>query len=179
MMKKLKVLFVILLFPLWSYGQTWVERSTDVLCLAPSATGLVKAVVEKDRKGIVELGLSSATTIALNYALEATITKDRPDGTGHHSFPSTHTAAAFDGATFLMRRYGWQWGVPAYAVSAYVAWGRVHAQRHDWWDVLGGAVLGAGSALIYTRPFAENIDVVVAPATFGKDGCGVYMALSF
>ena len=77
----------------------FVERSTDVLCLAPSATGLIKAIVEKDKKGILQLGLSSATTLAINYGLEAVIKKDRPDGTGHHAFPSTHTAVAFDGAS--------------------------------------------------------------------------------
>lgn len=157
----------------------FVKRSTDVLCLAPSTTGLVKAIVEKDKKGILQLGLSSATTLALNYGLEAVIEKDRPDGTGHHAFPSTHTAVAFDGASFLMRRYGWKWGVPAYAVATYVAWGRVHAKRHDWWDVLGGAAIGAGSAFIYTRPFVKNMDLSISPASFGNDACGLTASLQF
>lgn len=156
-----------------------VQKSTDVLCLVPSATGLVKAIVEKDKKGILQLGLSSATTLAVNYGLEAVIRKDRPDGTGHHAFPSTHTAVAFDGASFLMRRYGWKWGVPAYALSTYVAWGRVHAKRHDWWDVLGGAAIGAGSAFIYTRPFTKNVDLTISPASFGTDACGLMATLQF
>lgn len=156
-----------------------VRRSTDVLCLAPSATGLVKAIVEKDKKGILQLGLSSATTLAVNYGLEAAIKKDRPDGTGRHAFPSTHTAVAFDGASFLMRRYGWKWGVPAYALSTYVAWGRVHAKRHDWWDVLGGAAIGAGSAFIYTRPFTKNMDLTISPASFGTDACGLMATIQF
>ena len=156
-----------------------VKRSTDVLCLLPSGTGFVKALVEQDREGLWQLGLSSATTLAANYALEAAIKKDRPDGTGHHAFPSTHAAVAFDGATFLMRRYGWKWGVPAYAVSAYVAWGRVYADRHDWWDVLGGAVLGTASALIYTRPISRKADLTIAPVAFGRDACGVGMYLRF
>lgn len=157
----------------------FVERSTDVLCLAPSAVGLAKAIVEKDNKGVLQLGLSTLTTIGVNYGLEAAIKKDRPDGTGEHSFPSTHTAVAFDGATFLMRRYGWEWGVPAYAVSTYVAWGRVHCDRHDWWDVLGGAALGAGCALIYTRPFMKNTDLTISPAIFGNSGKGLTAQLRF
>lgn len=156
-----------------------VRRSTDVLCLAPSATGLVKAIVEKDKKGVLQLGLSSATTLAVNYGLEAVVKKDRPDGTGHHAFPSTHTAVAFDGASFLMRRYGWKWGVPAYVVSTYVAWGRVHAKRHDWWDVLGGAAIGAGSAFIYTRPFTKNMDLTISPASFAGDACGLMATIQF
>lgn len=163
----------------------FVEHSTDVLCLAPAATGLVKAIAENDKKGIVQLALSSATGIAANYALNACIKKDAPQmpqdpgWDDRHTFPSTHTMAAFTGSTFLMKRYGWKWGAPAYALSAYVAWGRVHTDHHDWWDVLGGALVGAGSALIYTRPFTQNIDLTLAPATFGKQGAGMYMVLNF
>ena len=163
----------------------FVERSTDVLCLVPSATGLVKAIVEHDRKGILELGLSSVTGIALNYGLNACIKKDRPEiplnagWSDHHAFPSTHTMATFNGASFLMRRYGWKWGVPAYAVSTYVAWGRVHVGKHDWWDVLGGAAIGAGSAFIFTHPFVRNVDLTIAPVSFGDDGAGVFVAMQF
>lgn len=162
----------------------FVERSTDILCFAPTATGLLKAIVDKDRKGIVQVSLGTVTGIALNYGLNACIKKDRPemplnpDWGDRHAFPSTHSMAAFDGATFLMRRYGWKWGVPAYIVSTYVAWGRVHANRHDWWDVLGGAVVGAGSALIYTRPFVKNLDLTIAPAAMPNGG-GMYMSLNF
>lgn len=174
------------IFPQVLFAQSeFVKRSTDVLCLAPSATGLIKAIAQDDRKGIIELGLSSATGIALNYGLNACIKKERPempfeaDWSDHHAFPSTHTMAAFDGATFLMRRYGWQWGVPAYVVSTYVAWGRVNAGKHDWWDVLSGAAIGAGSALIYTRPFVKKLDLTIAPMTLGQNGAGVYLSLNF
>ncbi len=133
-----------------------VKRATDVLCLAPSATGLGMVIAKKDRKGFFQLGYSSITCLAANYTMELCITKDRPDGSGHHAFPSTHTAIAFNGATFLMRRYGWKVGVPAYLVASFVAWGRVHADRHDWWDVAGGAALGVGTAMIFTRPLSKS-----------------------
>lgn len=156
-----------------------VNLSTHCLCLVPSATGFIKAIAEKDKIGIHQLGVSTMTTFALNYTLEACITKERPDGTGMHSFPSTHTAVSFDGATFLMRRYGWKWGVPAYVVSTYVGWGRVFAQKHDWWDVLGGAAIGAGSALIFTRPFAKKVNLTIAPASFSNGCHGLYASIKF
>ncbi len=166
----MRYLFLLALVLITSTGirAQFVEKSTDVLCLVPSAVSAVNTLARHDRKGMLQLALSSATCLAVNYGLEAMITKDRPDGSGRHSFPSTHTVVAFNGATFLMRRYGWQWGVPAYAVAAYVGWGRVHADRHDWWDVLGGAAIGAGTALIFTRPFeVKNAGVTMSPILGG------------
>lgn len=156
-----------------------VKRTTDVLCLVPSGVGLVKAICDHDRKGIWQLGLSTATTLAVNYGLEAIVRKDRPDGDGHHAFPSTHTAVVWDGATYLMRRHGWKWGVPAYAVATYVAWGRVYTKRHDAWDVLAGAAIGAGAALIYTRRSDRGTEIALSPATWGRESCGLACRITF
>ena len=156
-----------------------LRHTTDVLCLLPDATGLGLAIAKHDTEGLNQLGLSTATCLALNYGLELCIRKDRPDGTGHHAFPSTHTAVAFNGSTFLMKRYGWKWGVPAYVVSSFVAWGRVHTDRHDWWDVLGGAAIGAGTAFIFTRPFVKDVDVAISPTTFGDRAYGLTATIQF
>lgn len=156
-----------------------VLHSTDIVGALPTATGFILALAQHDRKGIVQLGLSTATTVALNYGVEALVHKRRPDGSDDHAFPSSHTSVAFDGATFLMRRYGPKWGIPAYAVATYTAWGRVYGKRHDWWDVLGGAVLGAGCALIYTRPLPRDVSLTIAPTGFGGEACGLTATLQF
>ena len=160
-------------------GDDGLRHTTDVLCLVPDATALGVAIAKHDTEGLKQLGLSTATCLALNYGLELCIKKDRPDGTGHHAFPSTHTAVAFNGSTFLMKRYCWEWGVPAYVVSSFVAWGRVHTDRHDWWDVLGGAAIGAGSAFIFTRPFVKDVDVAISPTTFGDRAYGLTATIQF
>lgn len=179
-MKPLLLLLLLLLpFAKVSAQKDAIDKSTDVLAVLPTATGVVAAVIEHDRKGAIQLGLSTASTLAINYGLEALIKKDRPDGSGHHSFPSTHTAVAFDGSTYLMRRYGWKWGVPAYIASTYVAWGRVYADKHDVWDVLGGAAIGTGCAFLFTRPFMKEKQITLAPASFGHEGCGVYLSMVF
>ncbi len=156
-----------------------LKTTSDLLCLVPDATALGVAIAKHDTEGLKQLGLSTATCLAVNYGLELCIRKDRPDGTGHHAFPSTHTAVAFNGSTFLMKRYGWKWGVPAYVVSSFVAWSRVHTDRHDWWDVLGGAAIGAGSAFIFTRPFVKDVDVAVSPAAFGNEAYGMTVSIQF
>lgn len=172
------IICAMLLLPASAEAQ-FVEKSTTALCLVPSAVAAVNTLSRHDRQGVWQLALSSATCLAVNYSLEAVITKDRPDGSGHHSFPSTHTAVAFNGATFLARRYGWRWGVPAYAVAAYVGWGRVHAERHDWWDVLGGAAIGTGTALIFARPYqTKNTEISLAPI-FGKGRYGLSASVIF
>lgn len=141
-----------------------VDQSTDYLSLVPATTGLVVALCNKDYQGLKQLALGGATSVATNYLLELAIKKDRPDGSGHHAFPSTHSAVAFTGAAFLQRRYGWKWGAPAYVLSTYVAWGRVYAKKHDVWDVLAGAAIGAGSSYIFTRPFVRKTNLTIAPS---------------
>ncbi len=160
-------------------GDDGLRHTTDVLCLLPDATALGVAIAKHDTEGMMQLAFSTATCLAVNYGLELCIRKDRPDGTGHHAFPSTHTAVAFNGSTFLMKRYGWKLGVPAYVVSSFVAWGRVHTDRHDWWDVLGGAAIGAGSAFIFTRPFVKDVDVAISPTTFGDRAYGLTATIQF
>ena len=155
-----------------------VDRSTDVLMFVPAVTGLTVALCEKDYTGIKQLALSGVTSAATNYLLELSIKKDRPDGTGHHAFPSTHVTASFTGAAYLQRRYGWKWGVPAYAVSAYVAWGRIYAKKHDIWDVLAGAAIGLGSGYLYTRPFAKHVNLVIAPTVLHEHP-GIYLSANF
>jgi membrane-associated phospholipid phosphatase len=180
MMKRLIIILLAVTSTLHVMAEdTFVKRSTDVLCLVPDAAALGVAIAKHDTEGLKQLGLSTATCLAVNYGLELCIRKDRPDGTGHHAFPSTHTAVAFNGSTFLMKRYGWKYGVPAYVLSSYVAWGRVHSDRHDWWDALGGAVIGAGSAWLFTRPFVRDVDVTISPTTFGDRAYGLTATIQF
>ena len=159
--------------------KTFVERSTDVLSVTPTLAALTVSIVENDTKGMAELGLSTAATLVANYALEASIKKSRPDGTGNHSFPSTHTALAFDGASYLMKRYGWKWGIPAYSVSTYVAWGRVYADKHDVWDVLGGAALGTAAALVFTHSRNSGVLLSVSPCVMGNSAKGLHASITF
>ena len=147
-----------------------VKKSTDIVMFLPGAMGVATALIKGDSKGLLQLAESEATSVAAAYLLKHTIRKERPDGSDMHSFPSNHAGVAFSGATFLQRRYGWKLGVPAYAVSTYVAWGRVYSKRHDVWDVLAGAAIGVGSALVFTRPFAEKHNVTLAPIAWPEGG---------
>lgn len=156
-----------------------VDVSTDIAMLVPAALGASIAFVEGDYKGLFQLGEVVATQVAVCYTLKYLTNKERPDGSDNRSFPSAHSGLSFGGATFLHKRYGWKWGVPAYLVSGYVAWGRIYAKRHDVWDVIAGTAIGIGSGLLFTTPFAKEHDLVVSPTVNYEGNCGIYMSMKF
>ena len=89
-----------------------------------------------------------------------------------------HTSVSFAGAAFIQRRYGWKWGIPAYAVASYVGWSRTYGKKHDWWDVAAGAAIGIGSAYIFTRPFASKHNLSISPIA-GDKHFGFYASMTF
>ena len=181
MIKRLLIITLLAVFmPLRSVAQyaRAVDYSTDVAMFVPAAVGLGVAIYEGDREGIAQLGKTLAVSTAVTYILKYSVKKARPDGDGFDAFPSNHCNFAFGGATYLQRRYGWKWGVPAYLVSAYVAWGRIYAKKHDIWDVLAGAAISVGSGFLFTTPFAKKHNVQLAPVITGEGGCGVYFSMT-
>lgn len=156
-----------------------VETSTDVLMFVNPVAGFVGSLVMKDYQGTKEMVIGGAGNLAATYILKYAVKKERPDKSNHHSFPSAHTSISMQGAAFIQRRYGWKFGIPAFAVSAYVGWGRIYAKKHDIWDVLGGAAIGAASGYIFTRPLARKHNLVLEPTVVGNGYPGVYMALTF
>lgn len=180
-MKKILLLFLVIgLFYGTSSAQSRraVDLSTDVAMFVPVALGAGASLCKGDYEGLLQLGKTVAISTAATYILKYSVKKSRPDGSGFDAFPSNHNNFSFAGATFLMKRYGWKWGVPAYLVSGYVAWGRIYAGKHDIWDVLAGAAIGVGSGLLFTTPFAKKHDVALTPTITPDGGCGIYFSMS-
>lgn len=100
----------------------------------------------------------------------------RPDGSDRRSFPSSHTATSFAAAASLQNRYGWQLGVPAQLVAAFVGLARVKADKHHWYDVIAGAAIGEASVFLITTRHDANVRIL--PWGDSKGG-GVAMAMRF
>ncbi|MCD8041819.1 MAG: phosphatase PAP2 family protein [Tannerellaceae bacterium] len=161
-----------------SSGRKAVKTSGDVLFLAAPVAALTTVLVLNDWQGLKQGAFTGLTTLGVSYGLKYAINKRRPDDSDNHSFPSFHTGASFAGAAFLQKRYGWKWGAPAYVVAGYVGWSRTYGKKHDWWDVLAGAAIGVGSAYLYTRPFADNHNLSIAPVA-SPTHFGFHAQLSF
>lgn len=193
-MRKILIL-IMLLLPSMVWGQTYFEpaagdvytptklqkrvaTSTDIVMLALPVATLAGVLIERDWQGLIQgvetAGATAAATLILKYA----VSERRPDGSDMHSFPSGHTAASFATAAFLQRRYGWAFGAPAYALAAYVGWGRVYSKKHHWWDVIAGGAIGAASAYIFTKPFAKKHNLQISPVSDGRN-VGIYASMEF
>lgn len=161
-----------------THAQKGVKTSTDVVLVALPVATLAGVLIEQDWTGLKQLALSEATNFGASMLIKCIVREDRPDHSNRHSFPSGHTSISFATATFLQRRYGWKFGVPAYVLSTYVGWGRVFAKKHHWWDVLAGAAIGTGASLIYTRPFAEIHELTLIPSA-SPDGLSLSASMTF
>jgi membrane-associated phospholipid phosphatase len=129
-----------------------IEETGDVLQLLIPAAAYTTTFILDDREGRRQFYKSLLVNIGVTYGLKLSIDKDRPEGHGDFAFPSAHTSSAFQGATFLQRRYGWKYGVPAYVAAAFVGFSREEADKHDQVDVLSGAVIGIVSGYLLASP---------------------------
>lgn len=131
------------------------ETAGDVLqvLLPVAAAGMTLGF--RDFEGTRQLTKSLTFTLATTYVLKVSVDAERPNG-GGQSFPSGHTAAAFAGASFIQRRYGWRYGLPAYGLASFVAWSRVDAGKHHVRDVAAAAGLAIASTYVLSRPLPDN-----------------------
>ena len=133
-----------------------IEASGDFLATALPAAALASTLIWKDdQRATLQFGMTMVTSFAVTHVLKRVVDKPRPNG-GKYAWPSGHTSSAFSGAAFLQIRHGWTVGAPAYLLAGYVGWTRTHVDAHDYWDFLGGAIVGIGSAYLFAKPYDPN-----------------------
>jgi len=187
-MRRLLIIAIIAAIPAASYGDEssialhdqrkheFFTYAGDALQIALPASGLGYSLIIKDFDGAKNWCLSVGSAIALSEILKYSVGRPRPyqepDARGR-SFPSGHTTAAFAGAAYWQRRYGWKAGAPAYALAAATGYSRVWSKNHYWSDVIAGAAIGTIFPYIFTKPYEKaQLNAGVDPAG------GEYISLS-
>jgi membrane-associated phospholipid phosphatase len=125
---------------------------TNVAIALPVIAGGI-TLAKDDWKGTAQVTVDTIATVGLAYGLKHVIREERPDKSDFKSMPSDTSALAFAPAQFLWDRYGWRYGVPAYAAATFVAWSRVDADKHHWYDVAASAGLAFGVSKIFTTSY--------------------------
>jgi PAP2 superfamily len=125
----------------------------------------------KDKPKVSHIGMDLLQSLAISEAITQTLKyatrRERPDGSGHNSFPSGHAADTFAFATALERHLGWKGAVPAYIFSSYVAISRLPANRHWLSDAVFGSAVGIISGRTVTRHGREfPVTVAAVPGGF-------------
>jgi membrane-associated phospholipid phosphatase len=147
---------------------------TGVAIALPAIAGGI-TLYKHDWMGAAQLTVDTAVTVGIAYGLKQVIREERPDKSDFKSMPSDTSALAFAPAQFLWDRYGWQYGLPAYAAAGFVGWSRVDAKKHHWYDVAASAGISFGVSKIFTTRYQpRGLTYGVSPT----DG-GMYAALEY
>jgi membrane-associated phospholipid phosphatase len=149
----------------------------DVLSYAMPAAVLGFELYRGDKEGAWQFATSFAATTLATEALKRATNVERPDRTNDLSFPSGHAARAFSAASYIHRRHGWEYALPAYALATYVGHTRVQAKRHRWGDIAGAAAVSTLATWWLVDPKSKK-QIAVMPL-FDRDFVGLAFSARF
>jgi membrane-associated phospholipid phosphatase len=140
----------------------FVSNSAVVINIGVPAGIGAYGLIKNDKTSFNNALENSVATMlcgGITYAIKFTVNRKRPFETypfitkktygGDPSFPSAHTSNAFCTATSLSLAYPkWYVILPSYAWASTVAYSRMHLGVHYPSDLLGGIIVGVGTAYI-------------------------------
>jgi membrane-associated phospholipid phosphatase len=144
--------------PLSSSEKNIESLGTAVAIALPLIAGSY-SVYQDDWTGVAQLIGETGLTVGTSLVLKQFVREERPNESDFSSFPSNTTALAASGSSYLWGRYGWEYGLPALAATAFVAYSRVQAKEHHWYDTLASEAISAGYGYIVTTPFQKRYNV--------------------
>jgi len=156
-MKKLFILCALLIFCNSSFSQNkTLETSGDVLLITMPVVAVGTTLIIGDKKGTWQFAKGFLINQVATLSLKVVIEKDRPNMENRDAFPSGHTSTTFQSASFIQKRYGWKYGIPAYLLAGITGYSRIDSDHHDFTDVLAGAIIGVGSSYLFTTPYQQE-----------------------
>ena len=142
------------------------NKLSDMFMVMTVAYALGLSATEDNFTGTVELATSVLGAQLAAEGIKSLELEQRPNGSDWKSLPSGHATAAFSGAMFVHKRYGWKKAIVPYAMAAVTGWGRVEADAHYWHDVLAGAGVAALFTWLIVDKYepAQNITLSASPS---------------
>ena len=134
----------------------FVETSGKVIAFGLPAVAAGVALSKGDDRGLTQLALVWTTSVGTAFVLSEIVPARRPDHSDYKSFPSDTAASGYASAGFLWARYGWEYGVPAYALAMYAGYTRTYARKHHWYDVLASSAIAFGANYAFTDRYRPN-----------------------
>jgi hypothetical protein len=140
-----------------AFAADLVGTAGNILLVGLPVAGGAYALYRGDRQGFLQIGTSVVSAYAVSFGLQHIVRKRAPDPdlSGWNAFPSDSAAVAFAAASSIQVRYGWDYGLPSYAIAAFVSYSRVHVDEHDWADVGVGALIGWAAGQLFTDRYEE------------------------
>ncbi len=157
------------------YATSNTQSIGDILAGAIPIVAYGTTLYLNDKEGQMQFYKSYGTNVIATTLLKYTVREKRPDSNEKDSFPSFHTSSAFSGASFIHKRYGLSYAIPAYIGAVYTGYSRVHSNRHHTQDVVAGAVLGMASSWYFVTDYKG---VQIQPMV-GTEYNGVTLSYNF
>jgi membrane-associated phospholipid phosphatase len=153
-----------------------IETAGRIVAFTLPVAAAGVSAAKNDWDGVGELTLVGITTVGTAFALKHIVHEERPDHSDYQSFPSDTAALAFAPAQYLWDRYGWEYGVPAYAAAGFAGYSRVESKQHHWWDVVASAGIAFGYSqwitTTYRKPIGLSSELSATPD-------GAYLAFDY
>jgi len=144
--------------PMSNYKDTAASVATGLSISLP-VFALGVTIAKHDRVGAGELLAGTILSVGTAYALKSFIREESPDDASDHSLPAMTTALSGSSSTFLWGRYGWQYGVPAFAVSDLVSFSLTQAKKAHWYDAFAGSMIATGYGIAVTKRFKSHYNI--------------------
>ncbi|WP_435978788.1 phosphatase PAP2 family protein [Psychrobacter sp. DM4] len=149
--------------PAQAASHSSLEQAGDIIAVGIPLIAYGSTYYKDDKEGRQQFYRSFGTTAVTTLTLKSVVNKDRPDNSDDESYPSAHTSVAFQGASFIHKRYGFESSIPAYVGAGFVGYSRLKSDKHDVADVVAGAALGIASSMYLTKSYYSD-QLVIAPS---------------
>ena len=166
-----KVLFLFLIATTLNAKNETIETSGDIIQLLIPLSAYGTTYYLDDQEGRIQFYKSFSSTILATHTLKYTVREKRPNGNNTQSFPSGHTSAAFQGASFIHYRYGLKKAILPYLGASFVAYSRVYSKQHYFHDVVAGAFIGTFSNYYFTT---KHKDITIKPIAYLNNNVNMY-----